>query len=62
MIDIFTSPGIWLIIAGLLLVPCRAETRWVLVLGAPLIVLAFLACGIVALGQLGVGSFESLGF
>jgi len=40
MTDILTSPGVWLIIAGLLLPAIRAEVRWTVILSVPLLVLA----------------------
>jgi len=40
MIDILSSPGVWLILAGLLLPACRAENRYLVILLAPLAVLA----------------------
>ena len=39
MTDLLLSPGLWMVVAGLLLPVCRAETRWVLILGAPLVAL-----------------------
>ena len=40
MIDVLSSPGLWLVLAGLFLPACRAEVRWVVILLAPLAVLA----------------------